>query len=88
MLHPQIRLRIQPPRRNRRPLGQRIAGKVEVRFADAMLAKFRARHSVLLGRYERMVQRCDVLESRRDAVARQIRALDRAIAALERYPRK
>jgi hypothetical protein len=90
MLHQQSRLRIQLPRRStvRVSRRQRAASRPEVRFVEMMLGKFRLRHNVLLGRYERAVKGCDVLEARRDALARQIRSLERAIDALERYPQK
>jgi hypothetical protein len=84
----QLRTRIQPSRfRQRKQRKQRVAENPQTQFINAMLRRFHARHNVLLGRYERLVRISDVTETRRDAVASQIRSLERAIAALEGYPK-
>ena len=85
MFQPQIRLRNIV--RRFRPRASRRDPPAPSPSADVFLARFRARHEVLLGRYECLVALCDSLDARRALVTRQIRALEKAIAALERYSR-
>lgn len=87
MFQPQIRLRNIVRRFRPRASRRETATKPRTSTADVFLARFRARHEVLLGRYERLVARCDSLDARRGLVTRQIRSLEKAIAALERYSR-
>lgn len=88
MFQPQIRFGNIVRRIRSRVSRRETLVKPRASIADVLLVRFRARHEVLLGRYERMVQRCDRLDARRGLVTRQIRSLERAIVALERYPRK
>lgn len=87
MFQPQIRLRKFVHRFRPRTSRRQTARKAPTSTAGLLLARFRTRHEVLLARYERLVARCDSLDARRGLVTRQIRSLEKAIAALERYSR-
>jgi hypothetical protein len=72
-------------RRRQRSQSRHLTGAAHRSKRSILLADLTSHRERLILRYDLAVRRADVAEGRREALARRIRALDKAIMALQHF---